>query len=152
MWRERFGLGLDPLSKLIRLSEEKENWVESCAGSEYCIYHKAFPEFTIVKGERDMQNYRQDWAQKFPDPTAWSYYVEVRYHATVLKRLLFVSCDGGRYHLPAPIRHESYGNEWVIETDTLEYKISKLYFQYYPLPEALAGRGVRLIPEDPEFP
>ena len=144
MWRERFGFGLDPLSRLTKLlDEDLSNWVK--IESESYIYHRQFPEFTIVDGENINARYEEPWTRNFPDHTAWSYYVEVRYLTTILKKVLFVACDGGRYKIPAPKRVND-SDRWTINLDELGYKISKLYEQYFPLEMSLHGFGIDIIP------
>lgn len=140
MWRERFGLGLDPLSRLSLLLDDKDSWI-NIQGDSY-IYHKQFPEFTITESEEVTSNFSEPWTEKFPDQKASSYYVECRYFATILKKALYILCDGGRYRVPAP---EHKNGEWVIDTSSLEYKISEIYRQYHPLPKMLAMAGVRFI-------
>jgi hypothetical protein len=142
MWRERFGLGLDPLSRLERLVEEKEKWIK--VGDESYLYHQSFPEFTIRNGEDLNDHFVMDWTKTFPDPTAWSYYVEARYHTTTLRKMAFVACDGGRYRVPLPKPPET-GSKWVINLGSLEYKIAMLYQQYFPLPSTLSGKGLEVI-------
>lgn len=141
MWRERFGLGLAPLARLYRLLDEKENWVT--VGGESYLYHKEFPEFTIRDGETLNENFVEPWTRKFPDPHAYSYHVEIRYLTTVLKKTLFISCDGGRYSIPAPKRVDN--EHWVIQKRSLEYKIASICRQYWPLSDVLASKGVQII-------
>lgn len=140
MWRERFGLGLDPLSRLSLLLDERDDWVD-VHGDSY-IYHRQFPEFTITESETVTADFSEPWTEKFPNRKAWSYYVECRYFTTVLKKTLYVSCDGGRYRVPAP---ERKNGEWVIDTSSPEYKISEIYRQYHPLPEMLKLAGIKFI-------
>lgn len=140
MWRERFGLGLDPLSRLLKLLDDDSSWV-TVHGDSY-IYHKMFPEFTICDGEQVCDNFVEPWTQNFPNPKASSYYVECRYLTTILKKALFVTCDGGRYSVPAPSLENG---TWIIDTSSLEWKIAKIYQQYLPLPTALPSKGVILV-------
>lgn len=142
MWRERFGFGLDPLSRLFKLLDEKEKWVQ-VKGETY-LYHKEFPEFTVLDGEELNPQFKSDWTKNFPDPTAWSCYVEVRYLTTILKRVPFIACDGGRYRVPMP-EPEKNGTGWFIKLDGLGYKISELYRQYFPLPGTLKRMGMRIV-------
>lgn len=142
MWRDRFGLDLDVASRIFILVNEKDKWVKN--NSESYIYHKDFPEFTIKDGKISNSEFQLSWTKKFPDITAWSYCVEVRCHSTILTRLLFIACDGGRYKVPMPMWDENK-QEWFINKNTLAYKISELYDQHFPLHKVLPGFGVRLI-------
>src|SRR5262249_5556525 len=138
MWRERFGLGLDPLARLLKLLDEPEEWVSE--EGDLNLYHRRFPEFTIVEGRMLIEHFAQSWSKKFPDPDAHSYYVECRYHATVLKRCVFVSCDGGRYHVPVPNRLDD--DHFELDKSSLEYKIALLYGRYGPREDDLARVGL----------
>jgi hypothetical protein len=104
-WRERFGLGLPPLRRAFRLLEQPERW-EKVEGEAY-LYHHEFPEFTIVEGKTLVAGFREPWTQEFPDPAARSYVVQLRFGTTILRELIFVSCDGGRYSLPLPRVNEA---------------------------------------------
>jgi hypothetical protein len=147
MWRERFGLGLHPLARLEQLVQEKTKWVQ-VQGESY-LYHRDFPEFTICHGKALNPRFSMAWTKTFPDPNAWSYEVEVKFLTTILRKIPFVSCDGGRYHVPFP-EPDTTGNTWRIRLGSLEYRIALLYQQYFPLPEALATRGLSIIPPDTE--
>ena len=94
MWRERFGIKLDPYSRFENLVEVKDDWI--AMGEHRLLYHRSFPEFTIRECGIEVDGFVEDWTKRFPDRSASSYGVEVRYHTTALKWFLFVSCDGGR--------------------------------------------------------
>lgn len=142
MWRERFGLNLDAVSRIFALVEEKDKWIKN--DSETYIYHKDFPGFVIIDRKTSNPDFQSSWTKRFPDITAWSYYVEVRCDNTILKTIFFVACDGGRYRVPMPMWNEE-SQEWYINKNTLAYKISELYDQHFPLPKVLPGFGVRLV-------
>ena len=143
MWRERFGLGLNPLARLDKLVQEKDRWIK--IGGETYLYHLDFPEFTIRHGETLNPRFEMAWTKTFPEPTAWSYYVEARYLTTILRKIAFVSCDGGRYHVPLPEPNEQ-GTGWLIRMESLEYRVAMLYTQYFPLPSTLFAKGIQIIP------
>lgn len=150
MWRERFGLGLHPLARFKNLVKVKEDWV-NIPGEQSYLYHRDFPEFTICHGKQLNPNFSMEWTRKFPDKAAWSYEVEVKYHSTILRRIPFVACDGGRYKVPFPSPEpDETGTKWLVRLGSLEYQIALLYEQYYPLPPTLAGKGLTIVPPDPE--
>lgn len=141
MWRERFGLGDSPLNRFYKLLDDKENWIKM--DSDNYLYHKYFPEFTIQRGKDIIHDFREAWSLKFPDPSAASYYVEVKYLSTILEKVVFVSCDGSRYQVPLPKPNGK--KKWIIDSKSLEYKIAKLFWQYFPLPDMLPVKGVEII-------
>ncbi len=140
MWRERFGIGLGPLSRVRRMLEDKNKWVRR-EGDSY-LYHKDFPEFTIVDGEVLNPNFIDKWANSFPDPHANSFYVEIKYFTTVLERLPFLNVDGGRYKLPF---HEvDKDRVRFIIKNSIAYMIAEIYDQYFPIDTALRRMSVEL--------
>jgi hypothetical protein len=141
MWRERFGIGLDPFTRFEKLLEEKEKWI--AMGEHQRLYHKLFPEFTIIESGICTENFKESWSEQFPDSHATSYYLEIRYHTTVLQIFTFVSCDGGRYFLPLPQRNKD--GSFSINPNSIEYKIAELYRQYFPIDSAFEGVGVKIL-------
>lgn len=121
MWRERFGLGLDPLARLSKLIEERDKWINIVGNLTSFRYHQDFPEFTIREGEIINSSFVEPWTKKFPDPSAQSYYIDAHYHSTVLRKMVFVSCDGGRYQVPLP-RMDATGTKRILDLGSLEYK------------------------------
>ncbi len=140
-WRERFGLGLSPLRRAFRLLEDPDQWQK--IGDESYLYHKEFPEFTVVEGQTVVKPFQEAWTKTFPDESAKSYHVEIRYGTTVLRQLLFVSCDGGRYSLPAPKITED--GRFEVNRNSLAWRVTQLYKQYFPAPDALARAGVEIV-------
>ncbi|MGE0592688.1 MAG: helix-turn-helix domain-containing protein [Vicinamibacterales bacterium] len=140
-WRERFGIGLPPLRRAYRLLENPDAWVK--VGGETYLYHRDFPEFTVVHGATLNPSFRESWTTVFPDPSAHSYEVELRYGTTVLRRIPYVSCDGGRYSLPLPILVAGGGFE--INKNSIAWRIAQLYAQYFPADTALKRGRVSVV-------
>ena len=141
MWRERFGLVLDPLARVHQLFSNPDDWIS--LDGDNSLYHRQFPEFTVRVGDR-IQEYRERWALEFPNGNAHSYYVEVRYLSTLLERHAFVSCDGGRYQVPLP---ERKGDRFLIRQGTVPMRIAQLYWQNRPLDFAFRLSGVEVVHE-----
>jgi hypothetical protein len=143
MWRERFGLGLTPLERAKRLLERPEEWRK--LGDAY-LYHEQFPEFTIVDGKTMNKNFVEAWTKQYPDKSARSFDVQLRYLTTKLDRFTFVACDGERYRipLPKPIEIEKGKYKYVIKTSSTAWKIAQIYQQYYPLDDPYALPGIEL--------
>lgn len=145
MWREHFGLGLSPLRRAFGLLEQPDKW-QKVRGDEY-LYHEDFPEFTIVHGEDIFEDFREPWSEKFPNSAASSFYVELRYGTTILRKYVFVVCDGGRYQFPLPDRN---GDRFQVNVNSMAWRIAKLYRQYYLAETALNWVDVDLVtgPDD----
>ena len=131
MWRERFGLGLDPLTRFLRLLDSPEEWATL---AEHYRYHKRFPEFTIQRGETVCDRFVEPWTENFPDPSAVSYQLEIRYLTTILQQWTFVSCDGNRYQIPLPERD---GDTFTLQEGSPQLKLARQVWQYLDLDHAL---------------
>jgi hypothetical protein len=103
MWRERFGLGLSPLERAERFLSEPERWKKM---SEGYLYYVDFPEFTIVDGETMRETFVEEWTTRYPDKTARSFDVQLRYHTTLLERFTSsrATARGTGYRYPSPCR------------------------------------------------
>lgn len=140
-WRERFGLGLSPLRRAFRLLEDSEEWER--VDEDGYLYHRDFPEFTVVDGATLVENFREEWTTRFPDKTATSFDIEIRYGTTVLRRVPFVRCDGCRYRLPLPSIAARGGFE--INRNSLSWRVMHLYRQYFPAVDTLMRVGIQIV-------
>jgi hypothetical protein len=153
MWRERFGIGLPPLVRLNRYLLDEAAW-ERLGGDEY-VYLRTFPEFTIVTAERDRDDsFTEPWVKGFPDPDAYKCEIEARYHATILLRMTFVVCDGGRYTLPLPSVRSLGKNKvgYYLLRDSHKFRVAKLLRQNYPVEETMTSRGVEIYDSERDVP
>lgn len=107
----------------------------------------AVPEFTIVDGEMMNESFVEPWTKLYPDPSARTFNVQLRYLATPLEHFTFVACDGERYRVPMPEPIRIGDEEWkyVISTSSTAWKISKIYRQYYSLQDDYALPGGDLV-------
>lgn len=145
MWRERFGLGLSPLQRMKLLLNDFEDW--SRIDEDNQLYHNQFPEFTVRKGKRIDDHFSERWTDNFEQPYAYSYEVELRYFETIIFKETFVACDGSRYQIPIPeIDNDNVDSErkFYVQEDSLAYKIAKIFWQYYPIDNALRIAGIEL--------
>ncbi|WP_156039421.1 ATP-binding protein [Deinococcus marmoris] len=55
MWRERFGIGMPPLDRVLRLLEDTEQWERP---SENELHHRVFPEFLTDLTRQSFENSR----------------------------------------------------------------------------------------------
>ena len=140
MWKERFGLKLSPLTRMEKLLEETDAWEPE--GTEGNLYHRDFPQFRIVEGKLLNKDFQEDWTQRFPDKNASSFYIELWFNNTTLKKCSFAWVDGARYRIPLPERVAD--GVWRIKSNSIEFKISKLFTQYWPLEEILPPVGVKI--------
>lgn len=102
LWRKRLGLTQIVLERFEIYLEDYENWNDGPYG-EMQKYYKYFPEFTIeymsAKDGRDGYEY---YLFSQTDSSPHWYDIQFKYHQTLLKELLGVALDGGRYFTPCP--------------------------------------------------
>lgn len=85
------------------------------------------------------EDFREKWANKFPDPHATSYYYHVYLGATRLKEFILVSVDGGRALLPLP----KYAMDLSVEP--IRYKIALIFDQFGSCDEYMKRAGLHLV-------
>jgi hypothetical protein len=130
MWRERFRLDSPPLTKVASFIGDRDGW-KAIDNIEPEVYHyRNFPEYTIeISKEPDNKSYREVWLDNFPDQTAQSHWVDVKYHSTIIKRMPFVHCDGYRFFVPVPRRHtddDGKTNYWYYKSQRMDYRVFNL--------------------------
>src|SRR5258706_10531254 len=69
---------------------------------------------TLAFGLEALADFKEEWANKFPDPHASSSYVDVFYNSALVYRDIYVSVDGGRAKLPLPNRKFDKSTDKVI--------------------------------------
>ena len=59
---------------------------------------------SIAWGITSNPDFKEEWANQFPDPSASSHMVDFFYNGSLVFRDIYVSVDGGRCSLPLPDR------------------------------------------------
>ena len=83
-------------------------------------------------------DFREKWANKFPDPHATSYYYHAYYGATRLKEFILVSVDGGRALLPLP------KSVMDLSIEPIRYKIALIFDRFGSCDEYMKRAGLFL--------
>lgn len=156
MFRERFGIDKRPLEQLKISLTNTHHWQysEAMYGGE-CFYDEWNPEFTLSPEELSSEEFREAWAQLFADSNAHKYEMLVKFHSTVLRRLIVVSCDGGRYLSVLPNRWASqdkatkrwYFSHFFIK-NSLEHLVNEMIQNIHPMGTRKRGAGG----DSPSFP
>ncbi len=89
---------------------------------------------TLAFGLDDLEDFREEWANKFPDPKASSSYVDVFYNGALVFRDVYVTVDGGRVHLPLPTPKLDEAKKKVIALE-----VPKRRHDFIRLVESLEG-------------
>jgi len=71
--------------------------------SNVAVY-KPDVSITLAFGLRQLEDFKEEWANKFPDPHASSSYIDIFYNNALVFRDVSVTVDGGRSRLPLPRR------------------------------------------------
>lgn len=134
------------------VNTDKNDWTEIGYGplylNEFGVWTKGSGEFDNIKihshhsymslkknllvsvawGLKQNNNFREDWANGFPDPQASSGLVDFFYSGILVYRDIYVSVDGGRAVLPLPKierNPETYQIERLTVSET-RYKFFRL--------------------------
>jgi hypothetical protein len=105
---------------------------------------------------QDYEKFTEPWTEgKFPDPSTGKRRAELRINDSVVKSVIFIDMDGGRYFVPMP-EIAMVGDErvfyWV--TNSTRFKVGKIIGTYYgdPTIEGVARHtGVRIVDSRDEF-
>lgn len=73
-------------------------------------------------------NFKQKWANKYPDPNAVSYWYDLSYDGALIERFILVSVDGARAELPMPEIN-------TLKVKPLPYKIAQIFDELNTLDE-----------------
>ena len=138
LWRKRLGLTQTVLERFEIYLEDYENWNDGPYG-EMQKYYKYFPEFTIeymsAKDGRDDYEY---YLFSQTDSSPHWYDIQFKYHQTLLKELLGVALDGGRYFTPCPEiagmtldKTKNYNRDFsymYFTKGTFKYKLNEFFY------------------------
>ncbi|MBL0317332.1 MAG: hypothetical protein IPP69_16815 [Flavobacteriales bacterium] len=130
-------MSLDEMLQVIEESNPTTDWKKFSTeyATELVLLEDPRLRLTIYQDERGTQcdNFKEPWANCFPDPTAHGYWVNISYDRAVLDRKILVSVDGGRAMLPVP---KARNNLFVSKRD---YAIAKLFDSLSTLDEYMRG-------------
>jgi len=134
-------LSTDEILEVIKESSPDDWDVNFSRDAEIAIF-KRDPALRIETRHNDefvhKDDFREKWANKFPDPHATSYYFHVYYGSTRLKELILVSVDGGRALLPLP----KSPVDLVVEP--IRYKVALIFDQFGSCDEYMKRAGLYL--------
>ena len=77
-------------------------------------------------------DWQEKWAKVYPDANASEYPVYLKINNTTIKKLTFISCDGGRIFVPSPELQSEQGQVvYIWREDSLPYKVCRIIGKYY---------------------
>ncbi len=80
-------------------------------------------------------NFQEKWANKYPDPSASSYWYGLSYDGVLIERFILVSVDGARAELPLPDVN-------TLEVKPLTYKVAQIFDESNTLAEYMHRSGL----------
>lgn len=102
MWRERFGLDLEPGERFVKLLRDTPNW-EKDLGSQDIAYHKKHPEYQIEF--EPIEPYQDVYSYFYINEKSFLATANFRYLSTKLFSLTYICCDEARVRLACPDNH-----------------------------------------------
>jgi hypothetical protein len=99
MWRERFGLDLQPAQRMVELLRRPEEW-EKDFGNKDIAYHKYHPEYQIQFGEP--KEFKDVYSYFYINERSFIGHALFKYLTTMLFTLPYISCDEMRIELADP--------------------------------------------------
>lgn len=124
MWRERFGLDLQPAQRMIELIKKPHQWDKDVGNRAYA-YHKHHPEYQVKFGEtsefKDVYSYFYINEQSFIGTASF------RYLSTELFTLPYVYCDEMRIEFACPRNGHVFSNG------------KEVWYMYYELDSKLGA-------------
>lgn len=150
MYRERFRLDRPPLERLVPMLREFDSW-EYSENSGILYYNIFWPEMRIKGLDERFDTFDEPWVKVFPDENAYRYYLEIDYLGTQLKKLYWISCDGGRYHTLQPktraiqISENVYRRFFYFIEDSIEFKLNQMMQAKSPIHEEVYNPGILLF-------
>ncbi len=118
MWKERFGLTLNPADKIKMILLDFENW-ELDIGNKNYAYYNPEPEYRIQFGE--MMDGHEPYELLFINPSFHYGDVKFLYHSTIMHESQFIWLDGIKSITAAP------------KTNCIELKTQRIYYYYLDL-------------------
>ncbi len=99
MWRERFGLDLQPAQRMVELLRKPQEW-DKDVGNKKFAYHKYSPEYQIEFGE--VSEFKDVYSYFYINEKSFIGTASFRYLNTELFSLPYVYCDEMRVQLVDP--------------------------------------------------
>ena len=150
LWRKRFGIDEPALDKAFIYLRHESDWTS--IHDEMSYYYKYAPEFIIEheQCEETRDGYEYYMFSQTDSRPHW-YYINVKYHQTILYNTLGVALDGGRYFTSIPNStsfHSNNENQAIFFSsfteNTRDYAIHDFYYNLSPNGDATHARNAFL--------
>ena len=120
---------LDHIEQCILLSDPREGWelVSSSVSSVAVNKNDVNLRLEMKHADEGVQreDFKAEWANRHPDPSATGYWCDIYYCSTRVSRTILVSVDGGRAMLPVPRQEGVEGKQ--TEVLPYDYRIAQIF-------------------------
>ncbi len=129
----------DEILSFIKTTNAKEDWKFIKTDWAEEAFLKEDPRLRIrVRWDDEgihVKGFIESWANRFPDPTAHSYWYGLSYDGALIERFILVSVDGGRAELPLP-------NAGTLMVKPLIFKVSQIFDELNTLDSYMNRTGL----------
>jgi hypothetical protein len=129
----------DQIINIIINSDHNNDWINVDNGIMTSRVFVGDVNIRIQKkfDDEDLHNedFKETWANKHPDSHARSYYYNIYFNSSLIKRIILVDVDGGRSSLPMPIFKSNKVKE-------LDYSVAEIFDSTKSLSEYMQRSGL----------
>ena len=133
----------EELLSIVAASDPISDWDVSFSGPQALAVYK---EYTNLRIEHEhssnylhSDDFHEKWANKFPDSHASSYYYDLYFGPTRLRRILLVHVDGGRASLPMP------QSAVDLRVDKISLNVARIFDNLGTLDDYFSRSGLELV-------
>lgn len=132
-------MGYDEILEFIKTTDGKADWIWIQTNWAEEAFLKEDPRLRIrVRWDDEgvhIKGFVEPWANKYPDPTANSYWYDLTFDGALIERFILVSVDGARAELPLPDR-------CTLQVEPLDYKVAQIFDGLNTLDEYMRRSGL----------
>ena len=133
----------DELISVVAASDPISDWDVSYSDPQALAVYKEDPDLRIEHEHSSnylhSDDFREKWANKFPDRHASSYYYDLYFGPTRLRRIILVHVDGGRANLPLP------QSAVDLRVDKISLNVARIFDNLGTLDKYLSRSGLELV-------
>jgi hypothetical protein len=117
------------VQQCISLSDPREDWERISSGYKSIAVNKRDVnlrlEVNYSEEGTQCRDFKEEWANRHPDPQATGYWCDIYYNFTHVSRTILVSVDGGRAQLPIP-RQKGIDGKYT-EVLPFDYRLAQIF-------------------------
>lgn len=138
----------DNIERIILESNPKDDWISyhDNEKSVFAYAHDVNLRLEMLNDERGVQceDFREPWANKFPNPRATGYWCCLFYGSTQIDRYILVAVDGARALLPIPRPRFDPRDRSMSQVRAIDYKVALIHDTINMLQQYMARAGLHV--------